>query len=209
MNAVTSKKSLWVGLELLRTSIISSIDHDRGNFINKSIEPHIEYRLNDRWITYVNFNYTELKRNAFRNLRYWNETYTIKLGAKRVLSKGAKAKYTLGLGALYYNFHEVGKYIIGGSYYGTIDVLPYNIRLPGVGIEVPFNVKWYLNSQLAFRVDLSQKIIFTPEFSTVKQNNTGVRERPYVGGTGLFSIRRNLQVNFGIGFGLTYRFDWK
>lgn len=167
MNAVTSKKSLWVGLELLRTSIISSIDHDRGNFINKSIEPHIEYRLNDRWITYVNFNYTELKRNAFRNLRYWNETYTIKLGAKRVLSKGAKAKYTLGLGALYYNFHEVGKYIIGGSYYGTIDVLPYNIRLPGVGIEVPFNVKWYLNSQLAFRVDLSQKIIFTPQLNRI------------------------------------------
>lgn len=203
----SKKKTWWAGIEVLRSAIISRIDYDEGRVMNTAIEPYVEYGIGKHWRAYLNVGYTSWTKTAFRNLHYWNESFAVKPGLKYT-DNISKPQTSIGVGLLYYNFHETGKYVVGGSYYGITDVKPYNIRFSGIGIEVPMDFWIYVTSNLAIRLDFSISILYNPGIETKFSENPSSPGRHYVAGAGFTKINKEFLQNINLGLSLNYRIDW-
>lgn len=195
-------KSLWIGLDVAQSLIVlNSTDPP-----NVMIEPYVEYRIRDRWSVYANFNYAQRKGVRDQNFHSWNESYVLKSGFK-YLPQGKRVKVSVGAGLVAHRFQEVNKFVLGGSYYGNLDLFPNNSIYTGVGVELPVGFWIYLTHNIALRVDLAYSGLFTWNMEDTKTVN-GFTYDYRVAGLGLLRIGRSFQDNLNLGLSINYRIDW-
>ena len=201
-----NKRSLWIGVEMLRSIFIFDPDqyHDLKN---KAYELNIEYSLNSTYRVYVYGGYAYREGKVRQNLNYWSASYYTRIGIKVPDPAYDDENFVVGLGLIYYASQEIGRFEIGGPYFGAQGLLPYNIWFSGIGPEIVGDVKFPLFGNLEFRFDFSMNVTFNPALSKIK-NDPLLRNSYYLPGVGLWSLKDATQFNLNLGISLVYHFDW-
>ena len=122
------------------------------------------------------------------------------------LPEGRFDETSLGVNLLYFHFHETGKHVVGNHYYGTVDLLPYNLRFYGVGLEIPWRIQHYYTDFLRVGFEVALSFTFIPNFAEKTKANQTTGQRYTILSAGLVPIGQTLQFNSNFNFMIAYVF---